>query len=157
MENILSGVELDELGERIVRDYLNGREVKSVDIEDFVSSYLGLTIRYETIAETDEGKIGFISDGRTPLWINRPEGAVQEIFDENTIVIDQYLLNDYEKASVVLCKTDVPKGTKITKENVMEILEKEVGIVFTHVLEDAGVFKCTEEGRAAFERFIATL
>ena len=39
----------------------------------------------------------------------------------------------------------------------MEILEKEVGIVFTHVLEDAGVFKCTSEGREAFKRFIATL
>ena len=39
----------------------------------------------------------------------------------------------------------------------MSILEEEVGIVFTHVLEDAGVFKCTEEGREAFRRFIATL
>ena len=44
-----------------------------------------------------------------------------------------------------------------TKENVMEILEKEVGIVFTNVLEDAGVYKCTEEGRSAFKRFIETL
>ena len=32
--------------------------------------------------------------------------------------VEKNLLNDYEKASVVLCKTDVPKGTKITKENV---------------------------------------
>ena len=45
----------------------------------------------------------------------------------------------------------------ITNENVMSILEKEVGIVFTKVLEDAGVFKCTAEGREAFKRFIATL
>ena len=45
----------------------------------------------------------------------------------------------------------------ITKENVMPILEKEVGIVFTEVLEDAGVFKCTEEGRKAFRRFIEVL
>ena len=44
-----------------------------------------------------------------------------------------------------------------TKENVMEILEKEVGIVFTNVLEDTGVYKCTEEGRIAFKRFIETL
>ena len=50
-----------------------------------------------------------------------------------------------------------PKYEKITKENVMEILEKEVGIVFTNVLEDAGVYKCTEEGRIAFKRFIETL
>lgn len=46
---------------------------------------------------------------------------------------------------------------KITEENVMRILEKEVGKVFIHVLEDAGVYKCTKEGREAFERFIATL
>lgn len=49
------------------------------------------------------------------------------------------------------------KYDAITKENVMGILEKEVGIVFTNVLEDAGVFKCTEEGRKAFRRFIHTL
>ena len=49
------------------------------------------------------------------------------------------------------------KHPEITAENVMEILQKEVGEVFVHVLEDAGVFKCTEEGRAAFERFIAVL
>ena len=38
--------------------------------------------------------------------------------------------------------------------NVRDILKKEIGITFTHVLEDAGVFKCTEEGRAAFLRFV---
>ncbi len=30
------------------------------------------------------------------------------------------------------------------------ILQKEVGKVFVHVLEDAGVYKCTPEGREAF-------
>ena len=49
------------------------------------------------------------------------------------------------------------KYDDITNENVMSILEKEVGIVFTKVLEDAGVFKCTPEGRDAFRRFIASL
>ena len=41
-----------------------------------------------------------------------------------------------------------------TRENVMEILQKEVGVVFATVLEHAGVYKCTEEGRRAFLRFI---
>ena len=50
-----------------------------------------------------------------------------------------------------------PNYDEITEENVMSIIEKEVGIVFTKVLEDAGVFKCTEEGREAFKRFISTL
>ena len=49
------------------------------------------------------------------------------------------------------------KHDSITRENVMEVLKEEIGITFTHVLEDAGVYKCTEEGRKAFMRFIAAL
>ena len=49
------------------------------------------------------------------------------------------------------------KYDTITHENVMDILKEEVGITFTHVLEDAGVYKCTEEGRQAFMRFIEKL
>ena len=51
----------------------------------------------------------------------------------------------------------LPKYERIDRENIREILQKEVGIVFTHVLEDAGVYKCTEEGREAFMRFVETL
>ena len=54
-------------------------------------------------------------------------------------------------------KEFLPKYESITKENVMDILQEEVGQVFVHVLEDAGVYKCTEEGRKAFKRFLATL
>lgn len=45
----------------------------------------------------------------------------------------------------------------VTKENVTDILKKEIGNVFVKVLEDAGVYKCTEEGREAFMRFVKTL
>ena len=44
---------------------------------------------------------------------------------------------------------------EVTSGNVMDILEQEIGRVFVHVLEDAGVFKCTSEGREAFRRFVA--
>lgn len=50
----------------------------------------------------------------------------------------------------------LPKYESITRENVQEILQNEVGIVFEKVLEDAGVYKCTEEGRQAFGRFLHT-
>ncbi len=53
---------------------------------------------------------------------------------------------------------DWVKGLKqkytFTKENVKEILEKETGAVFSKVLEHAGVFKCTDEGRKAFVKFL---
>ena len=45
----------------------------------------------------------------------------------------------------------------ITKDNVEEILRTEVGKVFCEVLEDAGVYKCTEKGLSDFRKFIATL
>lgn len=45
----------------------------------------------------------------------------------------------------------------ITRNNVQEIVKKEIGDVFMKVLEDAGVFKRTEEGQAAFERFIQSI
>ena len=45
----------------------------------------------------------------------------------------------------------------ITADNVNDILQKEIGLVFSEVLEDAGVYKCTEEGRAAFQKFIDTV
>ena len=49
------------------------------------------------------------------------------------------------------------RRTDLTKDTVDDILKEEIGHVFVHVLEDAGVYKCTDEGRAAFDRFIATL
>lgn len=45
----------------------------------------------------------------------------------------------------------------IDDANVDGILEREVGQVFLEVLEDAGVFKRTEEGQAAFDRFLQGL
>ena len=44
-----------------------------------------------------------------------------------------------------------------TPENAEEILRQEVGAVFMQVLEDAGVYKCTPEGRRAFLRFVQSV
>lgn len=54
-------------------------------------------------------------------------------------------------------KEFLPKYAVISRENVWDILKEEIGQVFVKVLEDAGVYKCTEEGRKAFDRFIAIL
>ena len=45
------------------------------------------------------------------------------------------------------------KRYDFSSDNAEAILQKEVGEVFKTVLEHAGVFKCSEEGRAAFLRF----
>ena len=51
----------------------------------------------------------------------------------------------------------LPKYDAVTKDNVMDILHKEIGNVFMQVLEDAGVYKRTPEGQAAFDRFVESL
>ena len=80
---------------------------------------------------------------------------------EELEILADYIVNDKDIASNEKIKKHadwaasfLPKYDTITSDNVMDILKKEVGIVFTHVLEDAGVFKCTDEGREAFMRFI---
>ena len=50
-----------------------------------------------------------------------------------------------------------PKYDAITAENIDGIVEKEIGLVFMQVLEDAGVYKRTEEGQKAFDRFVKSL
>lgn len=53
--------------------------------------------------------------------------------------------------------TFLKKYGSITKDNVEGILRDEVGLVFERVLEDAGVYKCTDEGREAFTRFLKSV
>ena len=48
-------------------------------------------------------------------------------------------------------------GYEVTEENVREILFAEIGKTFVRVLEDAGVYKNTPAGDAAFLRFIAAV
>ena len=49
---------------------------------------------------------------------------------------------------------ELRKKYTFTADNAMEILRSETGRVFTAVLEDAGVYKCTAQGRAAFLKFV---
>ena len=51
----------------------------------------------------------------------------------------------------------LPKYDRITEENITAILHNEIGNVFMRVLEDAGVYKRTEEGQRAFDRFVESI
>jgi len=48
----------------------------------------------------------------------------------------------------------ITSRSDLNADNVEEIIHEEVGKVFSQVLEDAGVFKCSTEGRAYFQKFI---
>ena len=58
------------------------------------------------------------------------------------------------------CESDFFKtvADSITEEaEAKAIVRESVGQIFARVLEDAGVYKRTAEGQAAFRRFVATL
>ena len=52
---------------------------------------------------------------------------------------------------------ELKKQYTFTEENALDIILKETGRVFTEVLEDAGVYKNTPEGRTAFLKFIGAV
>lgn len=45
----------------------------------------------------------------------------------------------------------------ITEESIQSVIEENMSLKFARILEDAGVFKQTDEGRAGFIRFIDAL
>ncbi|MCI6470969.1 MAG: UDP-glucose--hexose-1-phosphate uridylyltransferase, partial [Collinsella sp.] len=49
------------------------------------------------------------------------------------------------------------RADELTADSAIDILHEEVGMVFGHVLDNAGVFKWDEAGRAAQQRFIDSL
>ena len=76
----------------------------------------------------------------------------------DALVSGRDLSGDPATASHEAWAKDILAGyPDLNKDNVSEIIEKETGLVFAAVLEDAGVYKKDEEGRKAFDRFIASL
>ncbi len=80
------------------------------------------------------------------------EGLADAILNKKDIRADETLEKHADWAEEFL-----PGYPKINEENVMDILKAEIGKVFVKVLEDAGVYKNTAEGRQAFHRFLNTL
>ncbi|MBQ5735303.1 MAG: UDP-glucose--hexose-1-phosphate uridylyltransferase [Lachnospiraceae bacterium] len=124
-----------------------------------------------------------ITTKECPMGLYHPHNELHHIKKENIGLIEvmglavlpsrlkeeMEILKDY-----IVNKKDVESNEKIAKhaewvyefskkydsinsENVESILREEIGLVFLKVLEDAGVFKQTEEGIRAFTRFIESL
>ena len=79
-------------------------------------------------------------------------------------LLEEYILEGKDIASNPVIESHaawiaefLPKYDRVDTSNITEILHREVGRVFVHVLEDAGVYKCTPEGRDAFLRFVGRL
>ena len=118
-----------------------------------------------------------------PMGVYHPHAELHHIKKENIglievmglAVLPARLKDEIEELKkAILNKEDIRKNDMIEKhadwvdefivnygdineDNITAILQKEIGLVFEKVLEDAGVYKCTSEGREAFTRFINSL
>ena len=80
--------------------------------------------------------------------------------DEMAALKNAFLDGTDIRGNEVLCKhadwaDELKAKYTFTADNANEILQKEIGTVFAEVLSDAGVFKKTAEGQAAFLRFVS--
>lgn len=64
---------------------------------------------------------------------------------------DEVLSKHYDWAEMIKDKYD------INADNIDEILKDEIGIVFTEILEQCGVFERTEKGKAQFVKFLESV
>ncbi len=118
-----------------------------------------------------------------PLGVYHPHAELHHIKKENIglievmglAVLPSRLKSELEQlADAIAAKEDIrrnevlekhadwvdeflPKYDTVTRENVMDIIKKDTGIVFGKVLEHAGVYKRDEAGKAAFQRFIDSI
>ena len=82
-----------------------------------------------------------------------PSRLKKELYDlADAIVSGAALTGELEKH--ITWVEGIKSRRSFTKDNALDILLEETGKVFAAVLEDAGVYKCNEEGRAAFQRFV---
>ena len=85
----------------------------------------------------------------------------QAILDGAEIREDEVLAKHADWVEEFLPKYGFTAGSglegEITPEKLHEIIQTEIGLVFKEVLLDAGVYKCTEEGRKAFQKFVDTV
>lgn len=121
-----------------------------------------------------------ITTGEHPLGVYHPHAKLHHIKKENIGLIEVMGLavlparlkeEIHALEEAILTKADLrnnamlekhadwveeflPRYDEVNAENLHGILQKEIGLVFSEVLADAGVYKCTEEGRGYFQRFI---
>ena len=71
--------------------------------------------------------------------------------------LEELRQDELASAHAVWARGLAQANPELAEDNIQAIVKDAVGEVFSHVLEDAGVFKWDEAGRAGQMRFIASL
>jgi UDPglucose--hexose-1-phosphate uridylyltransferase len=117
---------------------------------------LGVYHPHEKLHHIKKENIGLIEVMGLAVLPSRLKGELEELADA---IVNHKDIRSMESIAKHADWVDefMAHYEDVNASNVEAVLQQEVGKVFCQVLEDAGVYKCTEEGLEAFRRFIAAL
>ncbi|MTV82014.1 UDP-glucose--hexose-1-phosphate uridylyltransferase [Secundilactobacillus folii] len=111
----------------------------------------GIFHPHQDVQHIKKENIGLIEVMGRAILPARLKDEMQEV--KHYVLGEPNQMKDYHKAWADQLKAD----NQLTTDNADGIIDQAIGEVFNRVLQDAGVFKRTPEGQAAFDRFIAQL
>ena len=117
---------------------------------------LGVYHPHEKLHHIKKENIGLIEVMGLAVLPSRLKGEM-ELLSEYIVEGKDIRSNETLEKHADWVEEFMPSYSNINKDNVMDILKEEIGKVFCQVLEDAGVYKCTEKGLSDFTKFIETL
>lgn len=121
----------------------------NITTPEFPSGYYHPHPEYHHIKQENIGLIEVMGLAVLP---SRLKGEMEllknAILDGSDISADERISKHAEWAEMIKEKYE------ITEENCVEILQKEIGIVFAAILQQCGVFERTEEGKKQFVKFL---
>ena len=117
---------------------------------------LGVYHPHEKLHHIKKENIGLIEVMGLAVLPSRLKGEM-ELLSEYIVEGKDIRSNETLEKHADWVEKFMPSYSDINKDNVMDILKEEIGKVFCQVLEDAGVYKCTEKGLNDFTKFIETL
>lgn len=114
---------------------------------------LGLYHPHEELHHIKKENIGLIEVMGLAVLPARLKAELSAVADK--MVAGQEMRGDPLTDSHAKWAEEIASRRSITADNIIRVLQEEVGQVFATVLEQAGVYKRTAAGQKAFERFIS--
>ncbi len=125
----------------------------NITTEDYPDGFYHPHPEYHNIKKENIGLIEVMGLAVLPSRLKTEMAILKDaILQNKDIKADERIAKHYDWAMKIKAKYD-----EINVDNIDKIIEDEIGLVFTAILEQCGVFDRTEQGRAQFKKFIASV
>lgn len=124
----------------------------NITTEEYPDGYYHPHPEYHHIKKENIGLIEVMGLAVLPSRLKNEMEVLRDAMVSNAdIASDERIAKHKEWADMIKSKYE------ITEDNCMDILKKEIGIVFAAILEQSGVFERTENGKKQFVKFLDSI